>query len=241
MRCLTIEEWKSYVAAYDFGPVPPSRVVLHHTWRPTVSEWRGRASMLGMQTYYHGLGWSSAPHIYVAPDGIWLATPMSDVGVHAGIGNSGYWLNGQWSYSIGLEMVGNYDYQRPDGAVWENARAVMIGLSERLGIAPRQLISFHRDYGSKSCPGWAVKKEWVWGEVEALAPGGGATIDPLFIKSWEGSGGVWKPERLTPGFPLSPAETGRDGNWQQRFERGVAVMVDGQVHWRLLSEFCKDE
>lgn len=163
---LSIAEWKNYVATYDFGPIPPTRLVLHHTWRPTVAEWRGLASMKGMQNYYRGLGWTAAPHVYVGPDKIWLATPMSEVGIHAGSGNSGT-TNGVWWYSIGLELVGNYDQQRPSGLLWEQAKAVMGELSKRVGVAPRQFISFHRDYSSKSCPGWAITKEWVWGEIEA--------------------------------------------------------------------------
>jgi hypothetical protein len=164
---LSIAEWNEYVTTYDFGSIPPSRVVLHHTWKPRVADWRGLASMKGMQAYYRSLGWSAAPHLYVAPDGIWLATPMREVGIHAGEGNSGYWNNGKWTYSIGLEMVGDYDHKRPSGAVWDHAKAVMGGLSKRLNISPRQLIYFHRDFSTKSCPGWAVTKEWVWGEVEA--------------------------------------------------------------------------
>ncbi len=163
---LSIAEWKSYVASYDFGPIPPTKLVLHHTWKPTVADWRGLASMKGMQNYYRGLGWTAAPHIYVGPDKIWLATPMSEVGIHAGSGNSGT-TNGVWWYSIGLELVGNYDSQRPSGILWEQAKAVMGELSKRVGVPPQQFISFHRDYSSKSCPGWAITKEWVWGEVTA--------------------------------------------------------------------------
>lgn len=167
-RVLNVAEWRAYLASYDFGPVAPTRLVLHHTWKPTLASWRGLASMRGMQHYYHTrFGWSSAPHIYVAPDGIWLFTPMSRVGIHAGTGNQGT-TNGVWWYSIGLEMVGNYDRVRPAGAVWEYARTVMGTLSQRLDIPPRRLISFHRDYtNEKSCPGWAVTHQWVYAEVEA--------------------------------------------------------------------------
>ncbi len=165
-KMLSIEEWKKYVAGYDFGSIPPSRVVLHHTWSPTVEQWKGLASMKGMQKFYAGKGWNAAPHIYVGPDGIWLFTPMREVGIHAGSGNSGNW-GGKWSYSIGIEMVGNYDKVRPSGAVWEGSKAVMGELSKRLGIAPDALIYFHRDFSTKSCPGWAVTKEWVKGEVNA--------------------------------------------------------------------------
>lgn len=164
-RVLTVPEWQNYVASYNFGSLAPSRLVLHHTYRPDESQWRGLASMRGMQNFYAGKGWTSAPHIYVAPDGIWLFTPMSRIGIHAGTGNGS--LSAGW-YSIGLEMVGYFDSQRPAGKVWEYSLAVMAGLSRRLKIPPRQLISFHRDYtNQKSCPGWAVTKEWVWGAVEA--------------------------------------------------------------------------
>ncbi|NJO07078.1 MAG: N-acetylmuramoyl-L-alanine amidase [Chloroflexaceae bacterium] len=161
------------------APSPPTRVVLHHTYIPNEKQWVGLRSMQGMQRYYASLGWSAAPHIYVGPDGIWLFTPMSRVGIHAGAGNSGS-TNGKWWYSVGVEMVGYFDYVRPAGAVWEQTRLVLATLSQRLGIAPRQLISFHRDYTNlKSCPGWAVTHEWVYQEVEAYLSSGPPSNMPV--------------------------------------------------------------
>src|SRR5262245_1998911 len=166
-RVLTIPEWLAYVAAYDFGSVAPSRAVLHHTWRPTAAQWVGLRSMQALQRFYANKGWTAAPHLFVAPDGIWLFTPLNRVGIHAGTGNSGY-SGGAFWYSIGLEMVGNFDSGRPSGAVWEGSKAVMGALSRKTGVAPRQFISLHRDYtDQKSCPGWSVTKDWVWGEIEA--------------------------------------------------------------------------
>lgn len=180
-RKLSIAEWQNYVAGYDFGRLKPTRLVLHHTYRPTQAQWRGITTMRGMQRFYAGKGWTSAPHIYTGPDGIWLATPMSQIGIHAGSGNGS--LRAGW-YSIGLEMVGAFDTARPSAEVWAYAVAVMGELSRRLNIAPRDLISFHRDYtNTKSCPGWAVTKEWVWGEVDAylrgVAPPAPPPIGPI--------------------------------------------------------------
>lgn len=164
-RMLTIAEWRDYVAKYDFGRLAPSRLVLHHTYRPDETTWRGLTTMRGIQKFYAGKGWTAGPHIFTGPDGIWLATPMSQIGIHAGTGNGS--LAQGW-YSIGLEMVGYFDKVLPSGKVWEHSVAVMGELSRRLKIPPRQLISFHRDYtNQKSCPGWAVTKEWVWSQVEA--------------------------------------------------------------------------
>lgn len=159
---LTSEEWLSYVGDYSFGTIPPTRLVLHHTWKPTVEEWRGLGSMEGMQTYYKGLGWSAGPHLYSAPDGIWLATPLKDVGIHANTGNGS--IQNKW-YSIGIEMVGNYDKVQPSGAVWEQTVAILGSLLRKLTL-PVSKIDFHRDYNKqKSCPGWAVTKPWVYEEV----------------------------------------------------------------------------
>jgi hypothetical protein len=163
-RCLDIPAFRAYVAAYDFGPLPPSRLVLHHTVVPSEAEWRGLPTMRGMQSYYHGLGWGAGPHLYAAPDGIWLATPLYDVGIHAGVGNGSV---AQGWYSIGLELVGDFDHALPGGAVWANAVAAMAALALRLGIAPKNLIRFHRDYSAKTCPGTAITKAWVWDAVEA--------------------------------------------------------------------------
>lgn len=164
-RRLSLAEWASYVAGYQFGRLAPSRLVLHHTFRPDEPQWTGINTLRGIQRFYAGKGWSSAPHIFTAPDGIWLATPMSQIGIHAGTGNGS--ISQGW-YSIGLEMVGYFDNKRPSGATWQHSLAVMGELSRRLRIPPRQLISFHRDYtNAKSCPGWAVSKEWIWAQVEA--------------------------------------------------------------------------
>ena len=58
--CLTIEDWKSYIHDYSWGNLRPTRLVLHHTYRPTIGQWRGLRSMRGMQRFYATKGWSAA-------------------------------------------------------------------------------------------------------------------------------------------------------------------------------------
>lgn len=240
MKRLNKYEWKSYVNNYNFGSIPPSRVVLHHTVIPTIEQWNGEVTMRGMQNYYRSLGWGSAPHIYVAPDGIWLATPMYNVGIHAGVGNSGIW-NGKWSYSIGVEMVGNYDNEKPEGIVWDLTKIVLRSLSEVLHIPIEKLLYFHRDFSGKSCPGNAVSKKWVIDEVtkvEDIQKPSAIEIHDSFYDAWKKSGGVWKENQLTPGFATSEAYLSSDGYLEQEFERGVAVLIGDLVMWRLLREIC---
>lgn len=176
-RRLSINEWLAYITAYPL-PASCTRLVLHHTYIPTQAQWQGITTLRGIQRFYAGKGWTAAPHLFVAPDGIWLFTPLNRVGIHAGTGNSGY-SSGVFWYSIGVEMVGNFDGSRPSGAVWEGAKAVMGGVSRRNRVVPRQLISIHRDYtNQKSCPGWSVTKDWIWGEVDAWLAGRPAPTPP---------------------------------------------------------------
>jgi hypothetical protein len=175
-RMLTVAEWRKYVAGYDFGRIKPSLLVLHHTYSPDEASWRGLNTMRSMQRFYAGKGWTAGPHIYAGPDGIWLATPMSEVGIHAGNGNGS--VGAGW-YSIGLEMVGFFDKERPRGKVWEHAMAVMDGLSESLRIPMPKLLRFHRDFtDQKSCPGWAVEKPWVIAQIAGYHETHGRSISP---------------------------------------------------------------
>lgn len=166
-RVLDRPDWQRYCEAYEFGSVWPNKVILHHTAVPTLEQWKGLRSMRSMQAYYQRLGWSAAPHIYTGPDGIWLFTPMSRVGVHARECNETRNVRRVLTgYSIGVEMVGNYTAARPTGEVWENTLSVLGELCLRLGTEPRKLISFHRYCGKPECPGDAVTDEWVYSEVE---------------------------------------------------------------------------
>jgi hypothetical protein len=115
-----------------------------------------------MQRFYAGKGWSSGPHIFTAPDGIWLATPLSRIGIHAGTNNGS--LAQGW-YSIGLEMVGYFDGRLPSGSVWEHTKAVIRGIAARVGKSIPELLAFHRDTSDKSCPGNRVTRAWVLGEL----------------------------------------------------------------------------
>lgn len=166
---LTIEQWRSYVSDYNFGALKPSRLIMHHTWSPTIDSWRGLTTMRSMQKYYAELGWNAGPHIYVAPDGIWLASPMNTIGIHANAGNGGYSKGRLAWYSIGVEMVGNYDKVKPAGGIWSQTLEVFGGLTRRLGLpVSSPAIEFHRTYNNqKSCPGWAVTKDWVFSELNA--------------------------------------------------------------------------
>jgi N-acetylmuramoyl-L-alanine amidase CwlA len=106
-KALTGHEFIDYVATYAFGSVPPSFVVIHHTYNPDASWapisanhatwWNRNESGLSsdaiktkrkpqldsIRDYYITKGWSTGPHLFIDDQWIWLFTPMYDVGTHA--------------------------------------------------------------------------------------------------------------------------------------------------------------
>ena len=136
-----------------------SRLVVHHTWRPTLSQWRGAASMSALGRYYKNdvawydskgakrKGWSAGPHLFIADDGIWQGTPLTAEGVHAGACNQ---------VAIGVEVVGDYDSGDWPDLVRMYVVGALAALSDHLDIPLREIVG-HRDCGSpKSCPGKAI-------------------------------------------------------------------------------------
>lgn len=178
---LDLIEFKEYLDKKDFGSIPPDRLVIHHTWKPTKEDWQGEKSIARLKSYYEKNGWSAGPHLFIAEDGIWLFTDMFDVGIHAGIGNA-MWKNRktgkQWQgwgkdfvnhqlidYSIGIEVVGNYDGKKWEGRTKQYALGAISLLMEKLKI-PNSRIFFHRDFSPKTCPGKAITKDWLIKELK---------------------------------------------------------------------------
>ncbi|MBU1449062.1 N-acetylmuramoyl-L-alanine amidase, partial [Patescibacteria group bacterium] len=143
---LSREEFESYVNRKFFGYLPADKLVLHHTWKPTVNDWKGYQTLMGIKNYYESLGWKSGPHVFIAPDGIWLMTDMRNNGTHAGSLN--------WR-SIGIEVVGNYDNKTWEGEIYKNAIWAITTLKKKLNIDNEQ-IHYHSEVSNKTCPGAAI-------------------------------------------------------------------------------------
>ena len=154
-RRLSLGEFRAYVSTYDFGTLPAHRLVIHHTWKPTKENWAGQRSIDGLKAYYEKKQWPAGPHLFVAEDGIWLLSPMSQDGIHAGK------LNPR---SIGIEVVGDYDHELWSGQTKANVLGAIKALMGQLGILEGQIF-FHRDVSPKTCPGSAITKEWLFGEL----------------------------------------------------------------------------
>lgn len=154
---LSLEDFKAYISSFNFSPLNPTKIVLHHTWRPTVEEWQGQKSINGLKSFYEAKGWIAGPHLFIWEDGIWLFSPMNIVGIHAAAGNT---------KSIGIEIVGDYDNEVWNGKTKDNVLGALKALMQKLNIKEDN-VHFHREYSPKSCPGNAITKEWVIDQLKS--------------------------------------------------------------------------
>jgi len=159
-RAMSLYEFANYLERETFPPV--HKVFLHHTWKPTPSSWDGYHTILAMKAYYErqlwndakGVlheGWTAGPHIFVAPDGIWLFSDLHFDGVG---------VAGHNTSTRHVEMVGDYDNVEPTGDILVNTLGVLALLHRKFGLPPEHL-GFHRDYSTKTCPGSAVSKNKI--------------------------------------------------------------------------------
>jgi hypothetical protein len=166
-RVMTGDEFAVFVETKSFGPLPPDCIFLHHTWRPTREQWKGKQTLLAIKRNYEGYtwtdsqgrvhqGWTAGPHLFIADDGIWLFTDLARDGIGVKGHNRG---------SLHVEMVGNYDERLPDGPTLTHTVAALGALFNRLELDPQDLL-FHRDTSYKSCPGTMVTKEWIIPQIE---------------------------------------------------------------------------
>jgi hypothetical protein len=168
-RRLSSTQFASYIHTLSWVTLP-NTMYLHHSFEPSVANWRGRESLYDLKAYYETIrwidssgqiheGWKSGPHIFAAPDGIWLFSDLRSDGTH---------VSGHDHLSLGVVMVGNYNQILPSGPVLDNTVACLALLCNRLGIDPVD-IRFHREDEGTSCPGNMVTKNWLIPQVQLYA------------------------------------------------------------------------
>lgn len=157
----TVEAFAAHLAKHSPSVCSWVRgITLHHTIRPGLKEWYGRPSVERLLRYYRDeapwkddqgrarKGWSSGPHLFLAPDGVWQLTPLNLRGTHAVSFNQTHW---------GWEVVGQYDL-----SPWSPAMRELVEGSLAVGLRwlgkPAGIINGHRDdpTTTKSCPGRAI-------------------------------------------------------------------------------------
>lgn len=137
-------------------------VILHHTWRPRMEDYRGIESIIAMSNFaIRTLGWKHVGwHYAVAPSGeIWLGRPLAEPGSNA---------RGKNSNSIGVELILDGDVEVPSAAQIGSLTQLLQALFKRFNIEASHNFApgrgFHRDYSPGiTCPGELITKEAVLG------------------------------------------------------------------------------
>lgn len=151
-------DFAAYVASVQLDAWRPSAVCLHHTAKPSLAMRPGGLTDQHLQnllSYYQDeLGWSGAPHLFIddSPGGIIVFQSLARRGVHAKSFNASAW---------GVEMLGDYDSEDPEGGrgakVLANAVCAVAVLNAKIG-AEAPSLKFHRDdpLTNKTCPGTRI-------------------------------------------------------------------------------------
>lgn len=230
---LSLDEFEKYVKKKNFGKIPPTFIVLHHTWKPDVKDWQGQKSINGLKSYYERKGWTAGPHLFIAEDGIWLFTDMYEVGIHAGVGNG----NLKTGYSVGIEVVGNYDNKEWSGKTKKNAIGAINTLLDKLKLKKRD-IHFHSEYSAKTCPGLEITKGWLKSALDT------SETEPLPVNAVSGDQiGVLsvpipvKVESTTPEVKAPPAQPSDPTSDVKDYHDYVKEAGDLKAVWEALKNF----
>ena len=177
---IDLGEFEALLARFDFRR-RINAVHMHHTWRPTRSQFKGHDTLVAIWQFHTVTNkWRDiAQHLTIDPEGgLWLGrdwnlAPASASG-HNGNGEAGPFM---------FETVGNFDtgHDLLDGAQLQAVLGVIARVQRRFGLAPETLV-FHHAMAPKTCPGTSVDYAQLVAEVhearEALEQASGQPRGP---------------------------------------------------------------
>lgn len=159
-KIVTRKEWGAMEPTTRIpGLGKPSRIVVHHSWKPTSAQYIGAKTIRGIQKYHiEDRRWSDIGyHFLIGPDGlIYEGRPVDRLGAHCGgsgptiarrnFGNAG---------SIGICLIGDFDTEEPTQEAVNAFVSLVVWLQDELSI-PNDAIFGHCEAMTprpKSCPG----------------------------------------------------------------------------------------
>ena len=156
-RRFTPAEFAAYVQGLTIIE-PFDKVCVHHTWKPTVARWLefgGTYWMDALLRFYRSKipPWTRFPHVFAAPDGIWVLGDLALDG--AGVANG----NARVRH---VETVGDYTAALPSGATLDNAIAATATLLRKCGKGIEATWMHRQLQADETCPGAAFAAKWSW-------------------------------------------------------------------------------
>ena len=183
IRAHTLEEFEAYLRGQKLYRAPRA-TILHHTYSPNASQYRGLSTIEGIRRYHLGLGWSDiAANAYTAPDGMvyngrnlragnwchayvsrsWADVKQRSRKLYALCNFDRSWPN---HYAFGIETIGNFDAEVPQSSRAMATSLDVLAMVHRLWEIPAECCFAHRDVAVKTCPGTRVNMNWVRAELQ---------------------------------------------------------------------------
>jgi len=252
-RFFTKEEFRSWLLAQR-KPSWAKYMCTHHTWSPTLEQWKGESTLRGIFNYYHNTkGWTlgKGPHFWIAPKvqggplGIWVATHPYWQGIGA-IGWNNDTLHVEYAWN-GDKAPFTAD-QLKVGAVLAQAVRDWVGIpiqdvsygGDGFAVKGKSGHLFHRDTrkANKTCPGTKNDHKTVFDAyAKQVTPVPNPDPSPPQPKPTESD---WTPEALymkqlgvVTGYP--------DGSFRpnEQLTRGQAATLAKRLYSRLMSDISK--
>lgn len=133
------------------------RIIMHHTSSP-VESWQNSGSMLHYWNLYRSRGWKAGPHIFIAPNGIWMFTDLLKKGKCS--------LDELNDGSIHIEIVGRYfDGPPQNGEINYLSSLVVSAILEKFNIKPLNIYT-HYEFDSESNCSPHVGLPWLNSQFE---------------------------------------------------------------------------
>lgn len=127
------------------------KIIFHHTSSP-INTWQGSGSMLHYWNLYRSRGWKAGPHLFIAPDAIWLFSPIKKIGKGVEGNNKGV---------IHIEVVGRYfDGPPVNPELCFNIAIVTRLLMSKFELYPKDLIN-HFFYNKNANETPYINRNWL--------------------------------------------------------------------------------
>ncbi|MBF0546086.1 MAG: N-acetylmuramoyl-L-alanine amidase [Candidatus Riflebacteria bacterium] len=144
------QEWGARPPKSSYTPMVADKIIVHHSWSPTQAQYKGAATIRGIQNYHMddpSTGWIDIGyHFLIGPDGvIYQGRPETDLGAHCKP-NTGM---------IGICMIGDYDPGNDlvNDKMEKSLLDLLSWLSSTYKLDPRSTYYGHRNFSPKTCPG----------------------------------------------------------------------------------------
>lgn len=144
-------EWGARPPKSSYTYHTPQKITIHHTWRPTSTEYQGNSTIRSIQNYHmDSNGWADIGYHFLigtyrssGETKIYQGRPENVVGAHTGGANTN---------NVGVNVIGDYTVETVHGNSYQALIKLLGWLCSHYSINPDNIYG-HCDLNSTACPG----------------------------------------------------------------------------------------